>query len=83
MRLLVEPEHSRHPALQKVNIDLKTLEIASYDALSTWFNDPDAPANAEKRFFLKEIFKVARQEANYKDGGLGMFDNIYFWSQHP
>ncbi|KAI1743701.1 hypothetical protein F4680DRAFT_354443 [Xylaria scruposa] len=70
LRMLVEPKQSRHPALQKVGLDLDALETASFDALSTWFNDKDAPANGEKRLFLKEIFKVARHEANYKDGGL-------------
>ncbi|KAI0191268.1 hypothetical protein EV127DRAFT_72353 [Xylaria flabelliformis] len=70
LRMLVEPMKSRHPALQKVDLNLKGLEAVSYDALSPWFNDKDAPANAEKKLLLKEIFRVARQEANFKDGGL-------------
>ncbi|KAI0549383.1 hypothetical protein F4679DRAFT_267584 [Xylaria curta] len=83
LRMLVEPKHSRHPALQKVNLDLKALEAASFEALSSWFNDKDAPANADKKLFLKEIFKVARHEANYKDGGLDGNTEIFVKAISP
>lgn len=72
--MLVEPVDKQHPAIRKVNLDLNTLEAVTFEALSSWFNDKDTPANAEKKSFLKEVFKVAKQEARYRDNELGAFD---------
>ncbi|KAI0476722.1 hypothetical protein F4859DRAFT_60023 [Xylaria cf. heliscus] len=70
LRMLVEPVHKQHAAIRKVNLDLNTIEAVTYEALSSWFNDKDSPANGEKKVLLKEIFKVAKLEARYRDGGL-------------
>ncbi|KAI1751403.1 hypothetical protein F4782DRAFT_181966 [Xylaria castorea] len=70
LHMLVEPVHNQHPAIRKVELDLDILEAATFEALSSWFNDRDTPANGEKKLLLKEIFKVAKQEARFKDGGL-------------
>ncbi|KAI2637306.1 hypothetical protein GGS21DRAFT_510977 [Xylaria nigripes] len=68
LRMLVEPHHSQHSAIRKVNLNLNTLEAVTFEALSSWFSDKDNPGNLAKKPILKEIFKVARQEARYKDG---------------
>ncbi|RYC63231.1 hypothetical protein CHU98_g2956 [Xylaria longipes] len=70
LRMLVEPLHKQHPAIRKVELDLHTLEAMTFKTLASWFNDKDFPANAEKKPLLKEIFKVAKQEARYRDGEL-------------
>ncbi|KAJ2982732.1 hypothetical protein NUW58_g6380 [Xylaria curta] len=70
LRLLVEPQHKQHHAIRKVNLDLDGLELVTFEALSSWLSDKDAPANANKRSLLKDIFNIARKEAQYKDGEL-------------
>ncbi|KAI0448018.1 hypothetical protein F4803DRAFT_545541 [Xylaria telfairii] len=70
LRLLVEPVDKQHPAIRKVNLDLNTLEKVTFEAMSSWLNDKDSPANGEKKSFLKELFKVAKQEARYRDNEL-------------
>ncbi|KAI1359529.1 hypothetical protein F5Y08DRAFT_76687 [Xylaria arbuscula] len=67
LRMIVEPEHKRHSAIRKVNLDLKTLEDLTYEALSSFFGDKDSLANKNKKPLLEDIFKIARQEARYKD----------------
>ncbi|KAI0526502.1 hypothetical protein F5B22DRAFT_641644 [Xylaria bambusicola] len=67
LRMIVEPEYRRHDAIRKVNLDLKGLEIVTYDALSAFFGDKDSPSNMSKKPLLQDIFKIARQEARYKD----------------
>ncbi|KAI0460446.1 hypothetical protein F5B21DRAFT_8211 [Xylaria acuta] len=83
LRMLVEPTHKQHPAIQKVNLDLNTLEAVTFEALSSWFNDKDTPANAEKKSLLKEIFKVAKQEARYRDGGLDVNTEVFVKAISP
>ncbi|KAI1823048.1 hypothetical protein F4861DRAFT_350321 [Xylaria intraflava] len=68
LRMLVEPPHSQHSAIRKVNLTLDALEAVTFEALSSWFSDKSSPGNLSKRPILKEIFKVARQEERYKDG---------------
>lgn len=41
------------------------------DALSTFFSDKDNTNNAKKKPYLKEIFKVAKQEERYRNGEMG------------
>lgn len=48
---------------------MKKLEETTVEALSSFFMDNEA--NAKKRPFLNEIFKVARQEERYKNGEIG------------
>lgn len=69
LRLVVEPNAKQHPDIQKLGLNVKKLEETTVEALSSFFMDNEA--NAKKRPFLNEIFKVARQEERYKNGEIG------------
>ncbi|KAF7852433.1 hypothetical protein EAF04_010973 [Stromatinia cepivora] len=68
LKMIVEPYHKQCPAVQKLNLNVKKLEEVTMEGMSNWFNDKDHPENAAKKPFLKEIFKVARREEQYKNG---------------
>ncbi|SPO01026.1 uncharacterized protein DNG_03774 [Cephalotrichum gorgonifer] len=68
LRLVVEPAQKQHPDVQKSNLNVKKLEEATTEALSSFFSDPENPGNIKKRPYLDEIFKVARYEERYKNG---------------
>ncbi|CZR41094.1 uncharacterized protein FPRO_10683 [Fusarium proliferatum ET1] len=68
LRMIVEPNKTQHPDIQKLNLNVKKLEEITIEALSGFFADKDNPANAKKRPFLNEIFKVAKQQERFKDG---------------
>lgn len=65
----MEPNHKQHVEIQKLGLNVKKLEETTNEALSSFFMDNDA--NAKKKPFLSEIFKVARLEERYKNGELG------------
>ena len=69
--MIVEPPHKQHPTVQKLGLNVRKLEEATMEAMSTWFNDADHPENVAKKPFLKEIFKVAKNEERYKNGEIG------------
>ncbi|ESZ90784.1 hypothetical protein SBOR_8832 [Sclerotinia borealis F-4128] len=58
-----EPDHLRKPEL-----NVKMLEEFTMEALSNFFNDKEHPGNLAKKPFIKELFKVARKEEQYKNG---------------
>ncbi|KAI9050195.1 hypothetical protein LZ554_006336 [Drepanopeziza brunnea f. sp. 'monogermtubi'] len=69
LRMVIEPKKTQHATLQKSGgLDVKTLELATMEAMSNWFADKDHPDNEAKRPLLKEIFKVAKQEERYRMG---------------
>ncbi|KAL2074972.1 hypothetical protein VTL71DRAFT_8752 [Oculimacula yallundae] len=70
LKMIVEPVQNQCPEVRKLKLDVKTLEAATLEAMSTWFADKEKPDNEQKRPFLKEIFKVAKQQERYKDGGI-------------
>ncbi|OTB06831.1 hypothetical protein M426DRAFT_9261 [Hypoxylon sp. CI-4A] len=77
LRMVVEPNHTQHPAMQKLNLNVEKLEEVTNEALSSFFTDKDNPNNLAKRPYLKEIFKVAQREENYKDGQIDGATKIY------
>ncbi|KAI1096550.1 hypothetical protein F5B19DRAFT_488506 [Rostrohypoxylon terebratum] len=68
LRLIVEPHHKQHPAVQKLYLNVAKLEDVTTEALSSFFADKDNPGNMAKKPYLKEIFRVAQNEERYKDG---------------
>ena len=70
--MIVEPFHNQQPTVQKLGLNVKKLEEVTMEAMNNWFNDKEHPANAQKRPFLKEIFKVATQQERYKNGEIRM-----------
>lgn len=71
--MIVEPNERQHPDIQKLKLNVKKLEEITIEALSGFFADKDIPANAKKRPFLNEIFKVAKQEERFKKGEIGRY----------
>jgi hypothetical protein len=54
-----------------LNIDIAKLEELTMESLSGFFNENDKNNNAKKKPYLKEIFKVARHEEQFKRGEIG------------
>ena len=67
LRLIVNPDPDKAQNIRNINI--KKLEELTNEAMSNWWNEKD---NLLKRPFLREIFKVAKQEERYRNGELGM-----------
>ncbi|KAI0424053.1 hypothetical protein F5Y09DRAFT_162991 [Xylaria sp. FL1042] len=80
LRMIVEPEHRRHEAIRKVELNLTTLEALTFEALSTFFGNKDTPANKNKKPLLKDVFRVARQEARYKDNEISGSTEVFVTS---
>lgn len=74
--MIVEPQHKQHPAIRALKVNVDKLEAVTFDALSTWFTDSQAPRNMSKKPILQELFKVARLEERFKDDGVGAFDKL-------
>jgi len=88
LKMVIEPRHKQQPAVQKLELNVRKLEEVTMEAMSNWFNDKEHPENGDKKRYLKEIFKVAKQQERYKDdqidgttripvqfGERGAFDN--------
>jgi hypothetical protein len=69
--MVVEPNATQHPDIQKLYLNVTKLEEVTMDALSTFFSDKDNTNNAKKKPYLKEIFKVAKAEERYRNGETG------------
>ena len=69
--MIVEPNESQHPDIQKLNINVAKLEEVTMDALSSFFSDNDKNNNLKKKPYITEIFKMARAEEQYKRGEIG------------
>jgi len=88
LRLIIEPNATQHPDIQKLNIDIAKLEELTMEGLSGFFNDNDKNNNGKKKPYLKEIFKVARHEEQFRRGEIGGFTvplhrwNLSIWAGH-
>lgn len=69
--VVLDQNRSKSEALQPLRI--KDLEETALEAAAAWFNEKNKPKNAEKRVFLKDIFKVAKMEERYRRGEIGKF----------
>ncbi|KAH7361004.1 hypothetical protein BKA65DRAFT_196693 [Rhexocercosporidium sp. MPI-PUGE-AT-0058] len=68
LKMIVEPVEKQCPTVQKLKLNVKTLEAVTMEAMSNWFADKEHTENEQKRPFLKEIFKVAKFQERYKNG---------------
>ena len=64
---------NQHTDVQKAGLNVEKLEALTNDALYTFFHDKDNTNNAKKEPYLKEIFKVAKQQERFKNGEIGRF----------
>jgi hypothetical protein len=69
--MIVEPNENQHPDIRKLNLSVKKLEECTHEALSGFFAESNA--NASKKQYLNEIFRVARQQERFKKGEIGTF----------
>jgi hypothetical protein len=72
--MIIEPRENQHSTVQKLGLNVKKLEEVTMEAMSNWFNDKEHPENAQKKLYLKEIFKIAKAEERYKNGEIGELD---------
>ncbi|KAG4434235.1 hypothetical protein IFR05_010277 [Cadophora sp. M221] len=68
INMVVQPVERQCPTVQKLKLNVKTLEVATMEAMSNWFSDKTNPRNESKRAYLKDIFKVARHQERFKNG---------------
>jgi hypothetical protein len=61
----------QNQTVQNMGLTVKILECATFEALSAWFMDFEHPENIQKKSFLKDIFKIARVEEQYRAGEIG------------
>ncbi|KAL2262848.1 hypothetical protein VTK26DRAFT_9296 [Humicola hyalothermophila] len=66
LRMVVEPRERQHPDIQRLDVNVAKLEDVSMEALRQFFNDPAKPSNEKKRSILRELFKVAKLEEQYR-----------------
>lgn len=71
LRLIVEPNSQQHPSIRAQELTVAKLEELTMEAMGGFFNDRANPNQAKKKPFLKEIFKVAKVEEQYKRGEIG------------
>ena len=71
--MIIEPRDKQYPTIQKLDLNVKKLEEVTMEAMSNLFNDKDYPENAQKRPFLKEIFRIAKAEERFKNDEIGEF----------
>lgn len=72
LNMVVEPNDKQHFDIQKLNLNVQKLEEVTMDALSSFFADKENKSNANKKPYLKEIFKVAKQQERLLRGEIGM-----------
>lgn len=80
LRMIVQPNERQHRDIQKLHLNVAKLEEITNEALSSFFTDKDNPANAKKRPYLKEIFKVAYQEERYRAGQIDPKTKVFVMS---
>jgi hypothetical protein len=62
----MEPFDKKHPSFQKLNVDVKKLEDATWEAISGWTAENEQ--NMDKKVFIKDLFRIAKSEERYRDG---------------
>jgi hypothetical protein len=77
LRLIIEPNATQHPDIQKLNIDIAKLEELTMESLAGFFNESDKNNNGKKKPYLKEIFKVARHEEQFKRGEIDASTEVF------
>ncbi|KAK5652525.1 hypothetical protein OQA88_10431 [Cercophora sp. LCS_1] len=80
LRLVVEPNASQHPDIQKLGINVQKLEDVTMESLSSFFNDNNPTGksnNAKKKPYLKEIFKVAKHEEQFRRGEIDATAEVF------
>jgi hypothetical protein len=66
LSLIVEPQYTKHPAIQNLGLNVARLEELTMDSLASFFSDSNIPDNMTKKRHLEEIFKLARHEEQYR-----------------
>ncbi|AEO68857.1 uncharacterized protein THITE_130193 [Thermothielavioides terrestris NRRL 8126] len=64
IKLVVDPE-KQPPEMRRLGINVAKLETVAMESLSSFFEDPSKPKNEQKKYILKELFKLAKMEEKY------------------
>jgi len=77
LRLVVEPNPKQHPKIRDQGLTIaKLLEVAE-DTLASFFSDKDNASNLKRKPFLKELFKVAKVEEQFKRDEIDATTEVY------
>ncbi len=76
LKMIIKPAEKQCLTAQKLKLNVKALEAATVQVMSSWFADKEHPENEQKRPFLKEIFKVATIQERYKNGEIGQSSTL-------
>jgi hypothetical protein len=68
--LVVDPE-KQPPEMRRLGINVAKLETVAMESLSSFFEDPSKPKNEQKKYILKELFKLAKMEEKYLRNEIG------------
>ncbi|KAG9239760.1 hypothetical protein BJ875DRAFT_479181 [Amylocarpus encephaloides] len=68
LRMVVKPQEDQHSTVRKLGLTVQKLEEVTMEAMSNWFSDKEHTENALKKPYLREVFKVAKAEARFKNG---------------
>ncbi|KAH6654421.1 hypothetical protein BKA67DRAFT_278713 [Truncatella angustata] len=68
LRMIIEPNNGQHSDIKKLQLNIAKLEEVTWEALSAWFADSNQTGNLQKKPYLEEIFKVAKQEERFRAG---------------
>lgn len=71
LKMIIEPSEQQNATVQKLGLNVKKLEETTMEVMSNWFNDKEHPENAQKKKYLKEIFRVAKAQERFKRGEIG------------
>lgn len=82
LRMMTEPEDTKHTAIQAVCLTLNKLEEITFESLSSCFGDKQSPKNQNMKWILVELFKVARQEARFRNHEIGKFNKFHHRNSH-
>lgn len=70
INLVVQPNEKQLECFRALGLNIKKLEEFTMEQMNVFFSNPDQPKNKEKKKYLKEIFKVAKQQERYRAGQL-------------
>lgn len=75
LKLVVEPNETQLPDIQRLDVTVAKLEQVTWDALSVFFQE--SKNNEAKRPYLKELFKVSKMEESFRRGEISGHTDLY------
>lgn len=73
LKLVTTP--AQYKASHLRTIDVHQLEKTTNEAMSYWLGNKYNDTNGQKRYYLKQVFRLARQRERYMSGEIGKYDS--------